>query len=116
MCYTLTLFFFFQAEDGIRDYRVTGVQTCALPIFLVAQAGRLCHEPEAPTVSLSGPGRHQTPSAPGDGAVPDRKSVVEGKSGDLGGRRILKKKKIETEILAQEIKELIQNTAARAKM
>src|SRR5256885_4671999 len=28
------MFFFFQAEDGIRDYKVTGVQTCALPIFL----------------------------------------------------------------------------------
>src|SRR5256885_15307876 len=27
------LFFFFQAEDGIRDYKVTGVQTCALPIL-----------------------------------------------------------------------------------
>src|SRR2546426_6548656 len=27
------LFFFFQAEDGIRDYKVTGVQTCALPIW-----------------------------------------------------------------------------------
>src|SRR5256885_15322133 len=27
-------FFFFQAEDGIRDYKVTGVQTCALPIWL----------------------------------------------------------------------------------
>ena len=27
------LCFFFQAEDGIRDYDVTGVQTCALPIF-----------------------------------------------------------------------------------
>src|SRR5256885_3047629 len=27
------LLFFFQAEDGIRDYKVTGVQTCALPIF-----------------------------------------------------------------------------------
>src|SRR2546422_2269780 len=27
-----TLFFFFQAEDGIRDVAVTGVQTCALPI------------------------------------------------------------------------------------
>src|SRR5256885_4337628 len=27
-------FFFFQAEDGIRDYKVTGVQTCALPIYL----------------------------------------------------------------------------------
>src|SRR5438876_3355489 len=28
----LSFFFFFQAEDGIRDGRVTGVQTCALPI------------------------------------------------------------------------------------
>src|SRR6266446_2297579 len=27
------LLFFFQAEDGIRDYKVTGVQTSALPIF-----------------------------------------------------------------------------------
>src|SRR2546422_5093943 len=27
-----TVFFFFQAEDGIRDVAVTGVQTCALPI------------------------------------------------------------------------------------
>src|SRR5688500_20308576 len=31
MC--VLVFFFFQAEDGIRDYKVTGVQTCALPIF-----------------------------------------------------------------------------------
>src|SRR2546426_7420896 len=31
------LFFFFQAEDGIRDYKVTGVQTCALPISPQAQ-------------------------------------------------------------------------------
>src|SRR5690606_41198185 len=30
-------FFFFQAEDGIRDFHVTGVQTCALPIY-AAQA------------------------------------------------------------------------------
>src|SRR5205807_7734232 len=29
----LSFFFFFQAEDGIRDYKVTGVQTCALPIL-----------------------------------------------------------------------------------
>src|SRR2546425_1568865 len=28
----LNIFFFFQAEDGIRDKLVTGVQTCALPI------------------------------------------------------------------------------------
>src|SRR2546426_8425218 len=30
----LSICFFFQAEDGIRDYKVTGVQTCALPIYL----------------------------------------------------------------------------------
>ena len=30
----LWVFFFFQAEDGIRDIGVTGVQTCALPIQL----------------------------------------------------------------------------------
>src|SRR2546430_5703177 len=49
-------FFFFQAEDGIRDLTVTGVQTCALPIFMLstspvrprpllsprAQTGRRC--------------------------------------------------------------------------
>src|SRR2546430_9180940 len=29
----LLFFFFFQAEDGIRDLTVTGVQTCALPIY-----------------------------------------------------------------------------------
>src|SRR5699024_11629278 len=28
-------FFFFQAEDGIRDRNVTGVQTCALPIYIL---------------------------------------------------------------------------------
>src|SRR5687767_15287572 len=33
---TLLLFFFFQAEDGIRDKLVTGVQTCALPILWTA--------------------------------------------------------------------------------
>ena len=33
------VFFFFQAEDGIRDYDVTGVQTCALPIF--ERAGKI---------------------------------------------------------------------------
>src|SRR3989454_5146623 len=36
-------FFFFQAEDGIRDYKVTGVQTCALPIC-----------PEAAHLNISG--------------------------------------------------------------
>src|SRR3712207_7997095 len=37
MCF---VFFFFQAEDGIRDIGVTGVQTCALPIWLIQQLFR----------------------------------------------------------------------------
>src|SRR6266699_4070933 len=36
----VTLFFFFQAEDVIRDADVTGVQTCALPISAAAPAPR----------------------------------------------------------------------------
>src|SRR5699024_9321543 len=36
-CVECILFFFFQAEDGIRDRNVTGVQTCALPILLDGQ-------------------------------------------------------------------------------
>src|SRR5260370_18276136 len=39
-----TCFFFFQAEDGIRDSSVTGVQTCALPIWISA---RTVSEPAA---------------------------------------------------------------------
>src|SRR5262249_59178763 len=35
----ILFFFFFQAEDGIRDWSVTGVQTCALPIYRLAWGG-----------------------------------------------------------------------------
>ena len=37
----LLFFFFFQAEDGIRDWSVTGVQTCALPIWPLQKRQRL---------------------------------------------------------------------------
>src|SRR5438309_9000479 len=37
------LFFFFQAEDGIRDGTVTGVQTCALPISVLDVRARLAN-------------------------------------------------------------------------
>src|SRR5258708_26282697 len=37
--------FFFQAEDGIRDDLVTGVQTCALPIFLKGLVGEISEVP-----------------------------------------------------------------------
>src|SRR5262249_56761734 len=36
----LSFFFFFQAEDGIRDWSVTGVQTCALPISVYLAADK----------------------------------------------------------------------------
>src|SRR5688500_20199749 len=39
--------FFFQAEDGIRDYKVTGVQTCALPISEAEEAARQRRDAEA---------------------------------------------------------------------
>src|SRR5256885_5784867 len=38
--YNRICFFFFQAEDGIRDYKVTGVQTCALPISFSSRRER----------------------------------------------------------------------------
>src|SRR5688500_19801397 len=38
-------FFFFQAEDGIRDYKVTGVQTCALPISCSSSSGNRSVQP-----------------------------------------------------------------------
>src|SRR5256885_8485756 len=60
----LFVFFFFQAEDGIRDYKVTGVQTCALPISLVAhQLKRLARR-----VSL-GLGRNGSISGNGSGDI-----------------------------------------------
>src|SRR5260370_21372915 len=48
-------FFFFQAEDGIRDSSVTGVQTCALPISTARLRARIqvaCSSPQA-SVSLT---------------------------------------------------------------
>src|SRR5256885_11065364 len=51
-------FFFFQAEDGIRDYKVTGVQTCALPISLGFYNGfwwtRMANAQRARTRGLEG--------------------------------------------------------------
>src|SRR5688572_31973031 len=44
-------FFFFQAEDGIRDLTVTGVQTCALPIF-EGETGPYCQYAAVRTNSI----------------------------------------------------------------
>src|SRR2546422_8372756 len=57
LVFYLFFFFFFQAEDGIRDVAVTGVQTCALPIFetLGGRHGGQEHERR----DLAEPGGHE---------------------------------------------------------
>src|SRR5690606_41009563 len=57
-----SFFFFFQAEDGIRDFHVTGVQTCALPILRPRTPGTRTAPaagPNAPSASVgtTSPGR-----------------------------------------------------------
>src|SRR5256885_11259594 len=84
--------FFFQAEDGIRDYKVTGVQTCALPISSTKQTAtelpRAARGRKRCSAQSVHPAHHSAISAtaarsPGTGARilatasrPDRKSVV----------------------------------------
>src|SRR2546429_1879381 len=63
--YYLVYFFFFQAEDGIRDVAVTGVQTCALPISCASSSTTWSFS----ALSLSG--RLMVMSA----TPPDRKST-----------------------------------------
>src|SRR5438034_1779131 len=64
----LISFFFFQAEDGIRDHCVTGVQTCALPISL-ATARRVADRPSLVIVrthiAYGSPHKQDTPEAHG---------------------------------------------------
>src|SRR2546429_7359795 len=65
---TVYCFFFFQAEDGIRDVAVTGVQTCALPIY---QAGDVF--PQGPWRPQDGVQRGSVmdmPLYPGDPLTP----------------------------------------------
>src|SRR3712207_8893769 len=107
---------FFQAEHGIRVIGLTGVQTCALPIdpdagtlhVGEAKGGRPRHVPlDDEALAFLRPlaaGRRRDehlllradgkPWAMSHQLRPiDRKSVVSGNSVDLGGRRIIKKKK-----------------------
>ena len=75
-------FFFFQAEDGIRDVAVTGVQTCALPIYVRTRSyfdnSELASTgiPEGPVLDLLQPHRGQLPEEVFTTVFEDRKSVV----------------------------------------
>src|SRR5256886_3244169 len=102
----VVLFFFFQAEDGIRDLTVTGVQTCALPIspdqelqngipFCVVRSWltgrRLVALPFSDHCDALGSDVELNWLLPHLSVLRSEERRV-GKSVDLGGRRIIKKK------------------------
>src|SRR5438876_7631139 len=74
-------FFFFQAEDGIRDGRVTGVQTCALPICRLTRSWVPESPSDLPPLCRCPPWRFGHPASrePADGA--------DGEPAGLGERR-----------------------------
>ena len=88
----LCFFFFFQAEDGIRDWSVTGVQTCALPICFsdhIALAKHHCPEKPVAFANEGDGAVIPTPDGPALGVVqgenvyvrtPERLGLVDRKS------------------------------------
>src|SRR5437762_436464 len=85
--------FFFQAEDGIRDTSVTGVQTCALPISRAL--ARVDEAEQREVAQEHTPVRSEAGEQPAPVEPPlagDRKSVVEGKRVEHGGRRMKERK------------------------
>src|SRR3546814_84741 len=107
--YMLVFFFFSSRRRHTRCALVTGVQTCALPIFalehtarvliVAGRAVRAVRDRHAVAGAQAGEvvPLHGAGEALADRGAGDRKSVVSGKSVsvrvDLGGRRIIKKKK-----------------------
>src|SRR5256886_4097338 len=79
--------FFFQAEDGIRDLTVTGVQTCALPI---SDLGLLVTHLAVRPRSLRGAGRldevRGAPGRPALGHIPGESQAVAPEAHLRGGR------------------------------
>src|SRR5690348_18493865 len=81
--YCHLIVFFFQAEDGIRDGRVTGVQTCALPISIASPTW-------SPADRRSSRSRRRSRRSTSTARSEERRV---GKGVDVGGGRIMKKKK-----------------------
>src|SRR5687768_18417071 len=97
------MFFFFQAEDGIRDVAVTGVQTCALPIFF--EHGL---ELTAPLTDRNHVSDHRRKSAAPLERLGNALTFEIGRAScresvDLGGRRSIKKKKRQNTLIQKEV-------------
>src|SRR5688572_33221621 len=89
--------FFFQAEDGIRDLTVTGVQTCALPISSTRRLSMTRSRrrwPQLRRLKRVWAWRRVATLTRPSASARDRKSVVEGKSVELGGRRIIRERMV----------------------
>src|SRR5690606_40294720 len=72
------LFFFFQAEDGIRDFHVTGVQTCALPISSNGRGSPIGRGSRIRSRTFPGRCNHSTPPRLGGCPDPTQYSVIHG--------------------------------------
>src|SRR2546427_244877 len=87
----MVFFFFFQAEDGIRDLTVTGVQTCALPIWFSTTMGapRMRDRGSAywrPMMSTEPPGGNGTTSVIGREGYLSSARAASGASADRPAR------------------------------
>src|SRR5258708_9712780 len=93
------LFFFFQAEDGIRDDLVTGVQTCALPISSSPDRARRADVARRPRP------RARTRRALSKGRTKDRKSTRLNSSHQIISYAVfcLKKKKTKQQCMSQTV-------------
>src|SRR2546430_9647159 len=109
----VTIFFFFQAEDGIRDLTVTGVQTCALPIWSSGRHQPLWTTTSSPTLTLrtSLPTAHTMPeqSLPpawkSSGRSEEHTSELQSQS-NLVCRLLLEKKKTDIRDSSRVIREV----------
>src|SRR5438445_9730851 len=93
-------FFFFQAEDGIRDIGVTGVQTCALPIYDRARADHPRGQRDALSVVAR---RVRDDAAPALGGG-ERQQLVQ-RAADLEGSRALEILALERHAIAARVVE-----------
>src|SRR5258707_14948285 len=112
----MVAFFFFKAEEGIRDMGVTGVQTCALPFCPCRWTNAPVVEREAAAEPVRGNHQVRRQGRPVDGggerligpevvlgrAEGRSEERRVGKGVDLGGRRIIKKKKKESKNMGGE--------------
>src|SRR5260370_2173090 len=107
------MFFFFQAEDGIRDSSVTGVQTCALPIWRRRRrVGAKYGEPR----DLAGPvgmARWRADAGPGPLAVADP-AVAQLLNVGLVGRLIVGGVKLRLGVVEKDPRRLSRHFGSRA--